>query len=180
MSLAWTHLRKPLGFALLLVAILFALVTLNWLGSVLNPQSVRRFATIEELASEVRPARVFRPAYYPEEFEWPPFEILAKTGPHLEAVFHVRDRTTHRLVLGIRQADSAIAKPVPLRIFLVDSRSSEQVDLGDRLVEVTQGKCGENPICYQVSWEEGNYRLTLVGTRSRSEILRIASGMRSE
>ncbi|MFQ5739528.1 MAG: hypothetical protein ACE5JX_11000 [Acidobacteriota bacterium] len=181
MRFAASTITKLLLFGLLLAATAAALKTLNWLGLTVGGEGVQRYASLEAVGQQFPGRPLHLPVYFPEDLQWPPWEILVRRRPCFILAVHVRRRPGGQIGLAIRESECASPAPLPLRLQVVGVRRRDTVRLKGREALLLEGDCAGGGDCIQVAWREDPYRITLV-TRdaARGEALQIASSMLEE
>lgn len=167
------------GFLYLLLtvaAVIIVLLTLNWLPTVLQQDTMRRYDSVEEVRAKLNIREVYIPSYFPQSILWPPSEVLAQTRPYSAILMVFRDAEKREVTLIVSQAASAAFSENTLITFVKITRTIPY-DLKGRkaLLEVGTGKNDEP--CSRISWTESNDRIVLTMKSPPFELIRIAESM---
>jgi len=176
-------MKKVGAFVLFCIMVLFAagiLRLLDWLPLVIQDESLRRYASVEDVQRELKIGKILLPSYFPQYLSWPPSEIFAQEKPFPLVLLYFKDLNTGDVVLAIRQSDSKDPAPVPLRIEPKKIASRRNIVVKGRNAELSVAACEDGRTCNAVSWREEGYTITIVARDSIQELLRIASSMLTE
>ena len=119
----------------------------------------RVFLSLDDAGRAVG-ARIWLPAYYPEELAWPPSRIEASTGEPAVLVVGIAGRRDGRERLVIAQSIGGAAPPPPG--FLPEARAIEtaQVPVGAHRASLSRVLIGPRAL-HDLWWDQGGRRVTL-------------------
>ncbi len=157
-------------------AVIISLKTLNWLPSILQQDTIRRYGSIEEVRAKTKIRDVLVPAYFPQSIMWPPSEILAQTKPY-PAVMMVFNASNKRdVALVIAQAASNAFSGHGLIQFDRIARTVPY-DLKGRKSLLDVGTCKNDVPCSRISWTEDDSIVTLTMKSPPFDLIKIAESM---
>ncbi len=168
--------RRFLFFALTIAAIIVTLKTLNWLPLVLQKGTLRTYSSVEAVKSKLNIRDLYVPSYFPQGITWPPSEIWAQTKPYVATLMVFNRTGTGDPALVISQAASG-RLPLDVRIRMLQVKESLPYSLKGRASFLEVGVCKNNEICSRISWNEGNYAMTVAMKSPPSELIKIAESM---
>lgn len=171
------HIKMLCLFILTLAVTVLLLALLNWIPSFIQPESIRKYGSLEDVQKALHTVKIYLPAYFPERLQWPPSEIYAQNKPYTLVLMHVKERQRDHIVLGIRQVDARSARAIRLRIEPTRITQQEMIAIKGRPAVLSLASCADGSVCNMVAWREGNYRLTVVARDSARELIRIAESM---
>jgi len=174
--------KRSFGIKLSLFVITILLVTailtvLNWLPSLVQKRTMKRFNSIDIAQKELRLHRLFLPTYIPEDLHlvWPPEEIYAQEVPFSAFIMHLRYRDSRDIGLVIQQTDANTPYQIEPLIKIKTKTEGSQIFIKDRKALLVPAICDENTPCNEVSWNEDGTIITLICKCSAQEIVKIAS-----
>ena len=153
------------------------LTVLNWLPSIVQKRTMKRFPSLDSAQKELRLQRLFLPTYIPEDLHlvWPPDEIYAQEVPFSAFIIHLRHRDSRDIGLVIQQADANAPYQIEPLIKIKTKTEGSQIFIKDRKAVLIPAICDENTPCNEVSWNEDGTIITLICKCSAQEIVKIAS-----
>ncbi len=167
------------GFFYLIItvaAVIIVLKTLNWLPTLLQQDTIRRYGSIEEVRAKTKIRDVFVPAYFPQSIMWPPSEILAQSRPYPAVLMVFNAANKREVVLVISQAASdAFSKNALIQFDRITR--TVPYDLKGRKALLEVGDCKNDEPCSRISWIEDEFTITLTMKSRPFELLRIAESM---
>jgi hypothetical protein len=169
------NVRGFLYFLLAVAAVIVTLVLLNRLPLALQKDTMRRYASVDEVRTKLNFKGIYVPSYFPQNITWPPSEILAQNRPYpaILMVFHYAGKREAALVISQTSAES-----FPGDAFITFDKITETVPFPFKsrqaLLEV--GTCKEEP-CSRISWHEGGYHIVLAMKSPPFELIKIAESM---
>lgn len=169
-------LRNLLYFLLAVLSVLAVLRIMNWLPSVAQKETMRRYDTLEQVRTALNLRDVYVPAYYPQDISWPPAEILAQAKPGPAVVMVCRRARNGEILLVITEA---VSTRFPVDTGITIDRLTEKVPyrLKERNAVLEVGLCGNGEACSRIGWKEGDLRITVAMRSSPFELIRIAESM---
>lgn len=173
--------KKTLGgmaVFLVMIAILIGMLQLlNWIPSAVQEGAFRKYASIEELRAHLKIDPVFTPVYYPRSVQWPPSLIAAQARPYAAIVTEFAQSDAPDETILIITQTARPHHPPQEKIGLTEVRESVQYAFKDRVAVLDVGVCGDEEQCSRMSWDEGDFRISLVMKSSPVELTRIAESM---
>lgn len=163
-------------FALTIVALLVFLTVANWLPTAVQKETMRRYQSIEEVRSTLKIKDIFVPSYFPENFVWPPAEILAQKKPFAAIVMEIRHNLRGDAGLIISQSESGSFRPDE-KIRIVEIRERVRYPLKGRQVLLESGVCKNDEPCSRLTWDEASYRMSVTARLLPPELSKIAESM---
>ncbi|MCL4475171.1 MAG: hypothetical protein M1508_02950 [Nitrospirae bacterium] len=164
------------SFAVTIVILAVALMVMNWLPSVIQQGTMRKYSSIEELKSKLNIRDIYVPSYFPQSFQWPPSRILAQAKPFAAIVMEFRHMGTGDSALIISQAASPRFVPdKKIKIVQIKERVAYSLKGREALLEV--GACKNDEPCSQISWNEGKYRIMVIIKSTPFDLIKIADSM---
>lgn len=170
---------KVYGFLYFLsavAAVIVILMTLNWLPLALQKDTMRRYASLEEVRAKLHFKDIYVPSYFPQSITWPPSEILAQAKPYPAVLMAFHHAEKRDITLVIAQSASG---SFPGNAFILFDKITETVPYHfksrEALLEV--GTCKQHGPCSRLSWTESNYRITLTMKAPPFELISIAESM---
>jgi hypothetical protein len=168
--------KRLILFLVLVVALVTSLKLLDWLGDSINDEGVRRFTSIESARRYLALEELYLPVYRPQQFQWPPSEILARRTPYRQLILHVSGSESNQIILAIAQTESPEAE-IDLRLEVADIRRTTEIQLEGRSARLVEGLCNTGGTCYQLTWSEESRRIRLVAKLTSEEVIRLAESM---
>jgi hypothetical protein len=167
------------GFFYLIItvaAVIVVLKTLNWLPTVIQQDTIRRYDSVEEVRAKTKIRDVYVPTYFPQSIMWPPSEILAQTKPYpaVMMVFNAANKRDVALVIA-QAASDAFAKHGLIQFDRI--ARTVPYDLKGRKSLLDVGTCKNDEPCSRISWTENDYTITLTMKSPPFDLLRIAESM---
>lgn len=170
---------KAYGFLYIILtvaAVLVVLRTLNWLPTVLQKDTMRRFGSVEEVRAKLNIRDLLVPTYFPQTIMWPPSEILAQAKPYPAALMVFKAAKERDVALVISQAESDTFSADALIPFVQITRTVPY-DLKGRKAILKVGTCKNDEPCSRLSWAENSYKIMLTMKSPPFELIRIAESM---
>lgn len=173
-----TGRTRVIGVWVLVMAVTaVALKALDRVPSLLagTPHRARVFGSIEEAERAVG-ARIWLPAYYPDELEWPPASIEATTTPPLAVVVRIARRSDGRERLVVVQSIGETAAPAPDFLPPADELGTAAVRVGAHAARLSRVLVGPYER-HDLWWDQGGRRVTLRYSGSMETLLLIAASL---
>jgi hypothetical protein len=169
---------KTIGaWIVVMAATVVALKALDRVPALLagTPHGARVYASIEE-AERAIGARVWLPAYYPDELDWPPASVEATVNEPLVVVVRLAARAdgSERLVLA--QSIGSPAAPPDAFLPRADELSAAEVEVGRhraRLARVLVGPYER----HELRWDQAGRCVTLRYAGPVDTLLSIAASL---
>lgn len=177
---AGTSMKKQLFsfflFLTICAVVLVLIKFLNWLPLVLQTDTLRRYASIEEVKAALPDLHVFVPTYFPQTIAWPPEHLFARAKPFPWILMKFKHRDSLKEALIITQSRAGHRAEQAPGVFEEVSEKAPYPLRGRRSV-LEVGLCGNGEQCCRITWNEGEYRLAVFMTSSPLELIRIAESM---
>ncbi|MBI4823726.1 MAG: hypothetical protein HY805_05795 [Nitrospirae bacterium] len=172
-----SRLKMLLLFLINLSILVLALRLLSWVPLAIEENSVRRWTSKEAVMEEMKLRKLFMPSYFPQYLRWPPSEILAGKTPSPSVLMHFSHNETKEIVLAISQR-ALEGRELKSRIEPSVIKKEEIVMLKGRQAKLLQGLCPDSrKPCSKLTWQEGQYILTVTSRDSIAETIKIAESM---
>jgi len=170
------------SFVLLITLLVVILELINWMPSVIEKESLRKYKTIELVGKELHIEKIYMPAYLPEDLNlrWPPAEIYAQKKPFVMISMHFQRRDSEDIGLIVHQVDAKANYQPESKIKFSRIKKESKVLIKDREGKLVAATCENDSPCNQVSWKEGDFLLTVIGKNSQRDLIRIARSMISD
>lgn len=169
-------LSGALSFALVIAIIIVALMVMNWVPLSLQQETIRRYATVEEVRAALLAKDLSVPSYFPQQIKWPPSMILAQGKPFFASVMEFTREDTGDIALVISQSEGeALSVENPIDIIVVKEKVQYAMQGRDALLTV--GACGNDEPCSGITWQEGKYTMTVLMRSTPFELMRIVESM---
>ncbi len=168
-------LRGFFSFAVMVVVLVVVLKVLDWLPAAVQKETIRQYSSVEEARAALG-IEIYVPSYFPRSIAWPPARVLAQGRPFAAVVMEFREAGARETGLVIVQSASAgFRAGEKLRIARVNERVVH--DLKGRRAELTVGLCKGGAPCSGISWDEGEFGISVTIKSPPFELLRIAESM---
>lgn len=168
-----------MGFSFLvtIMVVLLVLKLLNWLPSALQKEDIRKYGSVDDVRTALKIPRIYIPAYFPEYIKWPPAEIFAQRKPFPMIMMHFTHRDSKSFALSFFQADSKANFEPKYKSDVLYVRKETPVNIGGRTGTLVIAVCSGRERCNRISWEEENYRITLIADDSPEQLLKMAESI---
>lgn len=170
------NIRGFLLFAFAIITLTAILRFLNWLPSYMEEGLVQRYSSIEDVREKLKLKEILVPSYFPQQYVWPPYEIVARTKPFTSVVMKFRriDGKPDALVI----CQSASKAPIP-DCFPVMSqiRESTRFNMKGRQAVLEVGDCRHGEACSRIRWVEGLYSIAVGIYSSPFDLINISESM---
>lgn len=171
--------RGFVAFLAGLAILVIAMKALNWLPLAAQKDLMRRYGDFEEMRAETGIREVLVPAYFPEDFRWPPTSILAQARPYPAVVMEFASSGAGKgreIGLVISQASSDGFSPGgPLEIVRVREKAPYPLKGREAVLVVGDG-AREEP-CASISWREKEFRVTILARSTPFQVIKVAESM---
>ncbi len=170
------HIRNILLFFSVIVALTAFLWLFNWLPLYIEKGIVRRYSSIEEVKTKLKLKEVFVPSFFPQQYVWPPYEIIAQTKPFTSVIMKFRrvNGKPDALVICQFSATASVPDGFP-RMIQINERTAFKMKGRQAILEV--GACGHNETCSRMTWLEGRYRIAVAIDAPPFDLVRISESM---
>lgn len=170
------RLKAFFYFVVTIAAVLLTLKTLNWLPLLFEKETLRAYASIEDVRSKLNLKDILVPSYFPETITWPPAEILAQAKP-FPGVLMVFDQKgeQNNAVLVISEAAS---DDFPGKLSLsLQVKQKVPYELLKRKALLEVGACDNQEPCSRITWTEGRLHIVMLMKAPPVDLIRIAESM---
>ncbi len=169
-------MKKILLFSMVIAALTALLGFFNWLPLHIEEGIARRYSSIEEVKTKLKLKEVFVPSFFPQQYVWPPYEIIAQTKPFTSVIMKFRRINGKQDALVICQFTAAASVPdcSPRMIQISESTAFK---MKGRMAVLEVGACGHNEACSRMSWLEGRYRITVAVDAPPFDLVKISESM---
>ena len=170
------NIRNLLLFLIIIAALTAFLGFFNWLPFYMEEGIARRYSSIEEVKTKLKLKEVFVPSFFPQQYVWPPYEIIAQTKPFTSVIMKFRRINGKPDALVICQFSATASVPYCFPRMRQVSESTSYKMKG-RLAILEVGTCGHNEACSRMTWLEGRYRITVAVDAPPFELVKISESM---
>jgi hypothetical protein len=161
-----------------MIAILVGLIQLiNWIPSAIQEGALQEYASIEDVRARLKIGTVYAPVYYPKSVQWPPALIAAQTRPYPAVVTHFRGSETPGETILIITQTALNHPPLSNSIRLTSVRETVRYPFKGRVAVLEVGPCQKDDTCSRMTWDEAEFRITLVMRSSPAELVQMAESM---
>lgn len=167
------RLRSMLLMLLTVGVLAGALTLLNVLPVAVSDAPVRAYPDLDAARHALGWRRVLLPAYLPASIAWPPSEVLAGTEPVPMLVVLFRRQGSDQVVLSFAQVQ-ATREVVAPRVVPSDDVVETRRDVGGREATLWEGRCPEGGSCSKISWQDGEFHLSIGLRDDANELVRMA------
>ena len=174
---AWSFGQKLFLFAVTILLVTGLLTVLNWLPSLLQKKTMKRFSSIDSAEKELRMKHLFLPTYIPEDLRlvWPPAEIYAQEVPFRAFIMHLKYKGSDEVGLVMEQTDANAPYRIEPHIKIKTKTAGSQISVKNRKAVLIPAICDDNVPCNEVSWNENGTIITFICKCSAQDIVKIAS-----
>ncbi len=166
-------LFRTFSFTLMIAVLVVILKIANWLPMAVQSDSMKRYGSIDEVRMKLNIRDIYVPSYFPQNFTWPPSEILAQNRPFTAIIMEFKTRERDDIILIISQAASAHFSPGG-KITIAQIRETIPYNLKGRNALLEMGTCNNSEPCSRISWDEGRYKMNIIAKYTPIELVRIA------
>ena len=173
------QVKMILSFVILIASLVFVLKLVNWIPSLIDRESFRKFNSIESVRKELHIEKIYMPVYLPEDLNlgWPHQEIYAQKKPFTMIITHFQNRDSKGIGMIIHQVDASVNYMPESKIKFGKVKKESRILIKEREGILITGSCGNESICSQITWKEGDFVLIVTGKTSQRDIIRIAMSM---
>jgi hypothetical protein len=171
-----TKLLSFLLFGMTVAALIVALKFVNWVPAAVQGGFLRRYDSVEDVRSKLKIKTVYTPSYYPQSFKWPPSQIAAQTRPYPAVVMEFTQKEKSDVCLVISQTalpHSALGD----KIEILHVKETVRYSLKKRDAVLEVGVCKNDEPCSRITWDEGDYRISVVMKSTPADLIKIAESM---
>ena len=93
------------SFALMIGLLVAALKVVNWLPLAMQKETIRQYASVEEVRAALGMKEIYVPSYFPQQITWPPATILAQGRPFSAIVMEFTRADKRNIALVISQSE---------------------------------------------------------------------------
>jgi hypothetical protein len=164
------------SFALMIGILIIALKVMNWLPLAMQKETIRRYASVEEVRAALGMKEIYVPSYFPQQITWPPATILAQGRPFSAIVMEFTRADKRNVALVISQSEGgALNVENPIKITTVTE--NVRYAIKGRDASLTVGTCGIDEPCSGITWNEGKYTMTVLMMSTPFELTKIVESM---
>jgi hypothetical protein len=165
-----------LTFAITIGLLLAALTVMNWLPLAMQKETIRRYASVEEVRAALGIRQIYVPSYFPQQITWPPSTILAQGKPFRAIVMEFTRADKRNIALVISQSEGgALNVDNPIKITAI--KQTARYAIKDRDAALIVGTCEAEQTCSEITWHEGRYTITVLMKSAPFELTKIAESM---
>jgi hypothetical protein len=170
------NIRDLLLFSIVIAALTAFLGFFNWLPFYIEQGLARRYSSIEEVKTKLKLKEIFVPSFFPQQYVWPPYEIIAQTKPFTSVImkFSSISRKPDALVICQLSATASVPDCFPRMIQISESTAYK---MKGRQAILQVGVCGHNDVCSRMTWREGLYRITVAIDAPPFDLVKISESM---
>jgi len=171
--------KRLLSFIYFVVAIAILVASLkvmNYLPILIQPDTMGRYRSIDDVRSKLHLRDLYVPSYFPEGLIWPPFLILAQNKPFTAVTMEFRSTESKDIALTISQSASPTFRPDE-KIKIQRIREKVRYPLKGRDMTLEAGVCAVGEPCSRVRWNEGRYIITVTAKSEPPALMKIAESM---
>ncbi len=114
------------SFALMIGLVIIALKVVNWLPLAMQKETIRQYASVEEVRAALGMKEIYVPSYFPQQITWPPATILAQGRPFSAIVMEFTRADKRNIALVISQSEGGalnVENPIVPALALPPSQS---------------------------------------------------------
>ena len=170
---------RGLFWIIVMSAVVVALLSLaNWVPSLINEDSVRRYDSIEEAEQSLGfDNKVLAPKYFPEGISWPPSMILAQKKPFKAIVIEFMEVKTAQTALIVILSSLKESNVQLQRIAMTEVKEKTEYMLKGKAALLEVGSCGKVATCSRMTWQENGLNFTVLYMSSPFELIKVAESM---
>jgi len=171
--------KRIRGFFYFLIAISILVAILkfmNYLPMLIQPDTMRRYRSIEEVKSALNIKDIHVPSYFPQGLMWPPSGILAQNKPFTAMILEFNNTERKDIALIISQSASETFSPDE-KIKMQRIKEKVVYPLKGRDMILEAGVCASEEPCSRVKWTEGRYTITVTAKSEPPALMKIAESM---
>lgn len=170
------RVRGLFYFVIAIVTLVATLKVMNYLPTLIQPDSMRRYRSIEEVRAKLNIKDVYVPSYFPQGLIWPPSEILAQNKPFTAVIMEFNNAEKRDIALIIIQSASANFKPdEKIKMQRLKERVSYLLKGRDMILEA--GVCANEQPCSRMTWSEGRYTIAVSAKAEPPDLMKIVESM---
>ncbi len=165
------------SFAVTILVTLLILKLINWIPLSFQKEDIRKYKTIEEVKAKLKISKVYVPSYFPEHINWPPAEIFAQKRPFIMVKMHFTHIDRMSFALSIYQVDSIADFKPKNKTDILYIKKESTVTIKGRKGKLVMAVCRGKQVCNKLSWEEGEFILTLISDDNPELLMKMAESM---
>lgn len=170
-------IRGLLLIAAVAGGVIALLAVANWLPSLVQKDTVRKYATVQDAKRDLSLDRVLIPAYFPSGITWPPAVILAQKDPYEAIVLEFRKAGTEEIALIITQSALRGGDARLQRVTLSEVKEKTEYRLKGRSAVLEVGICDNGSTCSRIAWQESELHCTVLLMSGPFDLIRMAESM---
>lgn len=164
------------AFALMLVA---ALKFAGWLPYMFERENLRAYPDLDSAVRALGPGGELSTPYFPQDLEWPPFEVDAGVHPHKILLAHFRLKKNLETAMFLSRRAEA-ARYVPSRIEPEKILAVEKAEVKGRRAALSIALCKDRRPCNKLEWKDAGMIYTVIFRGSAEELLKISESLARE
>lgn len=170
---------RGIFWIIVMAAVVVALLALvNWIPSLINEDSVRRYDSIEEATRSLGlDSKALVPTYFPEGISWPPSLILAQKKPYKAVVIEFRKAETVKTELIVILSSLKDTNVQLQRITMTELKEKTEYMLKGKAALLEVGTCKKVATCSRMTWQENGLNFTVLLMSSPFELIKVAESM---
>ena len=165
------------SFFVTVIVVLLVLKLFNWLPSVLEEEGLRKYRSADDVTAALKIQRVYLPTYFPEYIQWPPAEIFAQKKPFVMVLMHFSHRDSKSFALTFYQITAGAAFEPKDMSDILYVRKESAVAIKGRAGTLVTAVCSGRVRCNRISWEDANYRITLIADDTPEQLIKMAESI---
>lgn len=171
-----TKLVSFILFAIAVGALILGLRVMSFVPAAVQGGVLQQYRSIDEVREKLKIRDVYVPSYYPQCFLWPPSLVAAQTKPFTAIMigFTRRDGDDSCLVITQTQLPHML-KDEKTAMERVKEKVRYSLKGRDALLEV--GACKDDVPCSRITWNEKEYRITVLMKSTPIDLVKIAESM---
>ncbi len=170
------RIRGFFYFAIAIVILVATLKFMNYLPMLIQPDTMRRYRSIEEVKSALNIRDLYVPSCFPQGLIWPPSGILAQNKPFTAVILEFKNTERKDIALIISQSASATFRPdEKIRMQRIKEKVGYPLKGRDMILEA--GVCASEEPCSRITWSEGRYTIIVTAKSEPPALMKIAESM---
>jgi hypothetical protein len=170
------RIRSLFYFVITVVIVVMTLKLINYLPTVIQTGTIRRYHSIEEVKSSLNIKDVYVPTYFPQGLEWPPSELLAQNKPFTAVIMEFKSAEKKEITMIISQSASANFKPDE-KIRMQRMKERVSYPFKGRNMTLEAWICEDEVPCSRITWVEGIYSITVTAKSEPPSLMKIVESM---
>lgn len=169
---------KPYILFLLAVGLtILGLTLFNALPELIQDNTLRRYPSLDEAKHVLHLQKIQVPPYFPQNFEWPPQEVIAQKKPYPLILLHFIHKGSNQVVLALTQTDKRNNNTLLSRIEPTQILETSEIRLKNTTATLYHGLGPTHEACNKITWEDNENFFALVLQGSSNELIKMAASM---